>query len=87
MSDLPNTEEENIAFAGYRSGRRNYFLDLDLLEEGGEICLDVEDGYRFICLVEWIEITDKFDWKPVGSTDYPAITLQTGEPKHDEDPE
>ncbi len=87
MSDLPSTEGGNVAFAGYRSGRWDYFIDLDLLEEGDKIYLDVEDGYRFIYLVEWVEITDKFDWEPVDSTDYPAITLQTSEPKHDEDPE
>ncbi len=87
MSDLPSTEKGNVAFAGHRAGRWDYFLDLDLLEEGNEILLDVEDGYRFIYLVEWVEITDKFDWGPIYTTDYPAITLQTTEPKHVSNPE
>jgi len=87
MSDLPNTERGNVAFAGYRGGRYGFFLDLDLLEEGDEIYLEIEDGYRFIYLVEWVEITDKFDWEPIDSTDYPAITLQTGEPKHISEPD
>ncbi len=87
MSDLPSTEKGNVAFAGYRAGRWGYFLDLDLLEEGDEIYLDVEDGYRFIYLVEWVEITDKYDWGPLDSTDYPAITLNTSDPKHEKSPD
>lgn len=86
MSDLPNTEKGNVAFAGHRAGRWNYFLDLDLLKEGDEIYLDVA-GYRFIYLVEWVEVFSKYDWSPIDSTDYPAITLQTCEPKHVSNPD
>jgi LPXTG-site transpeptidase (sortase) family protein len=84
--DLPNTEQGNVAFAGHRAGHWNYFLDLDLLKEGDEIYLDVA-GYRFIYLVEWVEVFSKYDWEPLESTDYPAITLQTCEPKHVSNPD
>ena len=87
MSDLPSTEGGNVAFAGHRAGRWNFFLDIDQLEEGDEIHLEVEDGYRFIYEVEWVEVFGKFDWEPIHSTDYPAITLQTCEPKHVSDPD
>jgi LPXTG-site transpeptidase (sortase) family protein len=86
MSDLPNTEKGNVAFAGHRAGRWNFFLDLDQLKEGDEIFLDVA-GYRFVYLVEWVEVFDKYDWSPIDSTDYPAITLQTCEPKHVSNPD
>jgi LPXTG-site transpeptidase (sortase) family protein len=86
MSDLPNTEKGNVAFAGHRAGRWNFFLDLDLLKEGDEIYLDVA-GYRFIYLVEWVDVFSKYDWGPIDSTDYPAITLQTCEPKHVSNPD
>ena len=86
MSDLPNTDKGNVAFAGHRAGRWNFFLDLDLLKEGDEIYLDVA-GYRFIYLVEWVEVFSKYDWSPIDSTDYPAITLQTCEPKHVSNPD
>ena len=86
MSDLPNTEKGNVAFAGHRAGRWNFFLDLDQLKEGDEIFLDVA-GYRFVYLVEWVEVFGKYDWSPIDSTDYPAITLQTCEPKHVSNPD
>ncbi len=86
MSDLPNTEGGNVAFAGHRAGRWNFFLDIDQLNEGDEIYLDV-DGYRFVYLVEWVEVFDKYDWGPINATDYPAITLQTCEPKHVSNPD
>lgn len=86
MSDLPSTEGGNVAFAGHRAGRWNFFLDLDLLEEGDEIYLDV-GGYRFIYHVEWVRVFDKYDWGPIDSTEYPAITLQTCEPKHVSNPD
>ncbi len=86
MSDLPNTEKGNVAFAGHRAGRWNFFLDLDQLNEGDEIYLDV-DGYRFIYHVEWVKVYDKYDWSPIDTTDYPAITLQTCEPKHVSNPD
>jgi LPXTG-site transpeptidase (sortase) family protein len=75
-----------VAFAGHRAGRWNFFLDLDQLKEGDEIFLDVA-GYRFVYLVEWVEVFDKYDWSPIDSTDYPAITLQTCEPKHVSNPD
>lgn len=87
MSDLPSNEKGNVVFAGHRAGRWNFFLDIDQLEEGDEIYLDVEDGYRFIYEVEWVEVFDKYDWEPIYSTDYPAITLQTCEPKHVSNPD
>jgi LPXTG-site transpeptidase (sortase) family protein len=86
MSDLPNTEKGNVAFAGHRAGRWNFFLDLDKLEEGDEILLDVA-GYRFVYHVEWVKVFDKYDWSPIDTTDYPAITLQTCEPKHVSNPD
>ncbi len=86
MSDLPRTDGGNVAFAGHRAGRWNFFLDLDQLEEGDEIYLDV-DGYRFIYRVEWVEVFDKYDWGPINTTDYAAITLQTCEPKHVSNPD
>ncbi len=86
--DLPNTREGNVSFAGHRAGRWNFFLDINKLEEGDEIYLDaMEDGYRFIYEVEWVEVFDKYDWDPIRSTDYPAITLQTCEPPHVSNPD
>jgi LPXTG-site transpeptidase (sortase) family protein len=86
MSDLPNTERGNVAFAGHRAGRWNFFLNLDKLNEGDEIFLDV-DGYRFIYHVEWVKVYDKYDWSPIDTTDYPAITLQTCDPPHVSNPD
>ena len=86
--DLPSTRGGNVSFAGHRAGRWNFFLDIDKLEEGDEIYLDVmEEGYRFIYEVEWVEVFDKLDWGPIESTDYPAITLQTCEPPHISNPD
>ncbi len=86
MSDLPSTEGGNVAFAGHRAGRWNFFLDIDKLEEGDEIYLDV-GGYRFVYHVEWVKVFDKYDWAPIDTTEYPAITLQTCEPKHVTNPD
>lgn len=86
MSDLPSTEGGNVAFAGHRAGRWNFFLDIDKLKQGDEIYLDV-DGYRFIYTVEWVRVFDKYDWTPIHTTDYPAITLQTCEPPHVTNPD
>jgi len=86
LGDLPNTERGNVAFAGYRAGRWNFFLNLDKLEEGDEIYLDVA-GYRFVYSVEWIKIVDRYDWEPLETTDTPVITLQTGEPPHVANPD
>ena len=86
MSDLPNTERGNVAFAGHRAGRWNFFLNINELEEGEDIYLDVA-GYRFVYKVEWVKVFDKYDWGPIESTDYPAITLQTCEPPHVSNPD
>lgn len=83
--DLPNTEYGNVAFAGHRAGRWNFFLNIDKLEPGDEIYLDVA-GYRFIYHVEWVKVFGKYDWEPLERTDYPAITLQTCEPPHVSNP-
>ena len=86
MSSLPSTEGGNVAFAGHRAGRWNFFLNLDKLAEGDEIYLDVS-GYRFIYQVEWVRVFDKYDWSPLDTTVYPAITLQTCEPPHVSNPD
>lgn len=86
MSDLPNTERGNVAFAGHRAGRWNFFLKINELVEGDDIYLDVA-GYRFVYKVEWVRVFDKYDWEPIESTDYPAITLQTCEPPHVSNPD
>jgi len=80
MSDLPGTEPGNVAIAGHRGSRWGFFTDLDLLEPDDVIYLDTA-GYRFTYLVEWIRIVDPYDWSVIDSTDYPALTLQTCEPK------
>jgi LPXTG-site transpeptidase (sortase) family protein len=77
--DLPSTEGGNVAFAGHR--RDNIFIDIDQLVKGDEIYLDV-DGYRFIYLVEWQKVVDKYSWDELLTTDYSALTLQTCEPKY-----
>ncbi len=79
--DLPSTEGGNVSFAGHRATPWYFFYDIDKLVEGDEIYLDV-DGYRFISLVEWVRVFNNHDWDPLRSTDYPAITLQTCEPKY-----
>jgi sortase A len=84
--DLPNTEKGNVVFAGHRAGRWNFFLNINELEEGDEIYLDV-GGYRFIYMVEWVEVFSKYDWDPIETTDYPAITLQTCDPPHVSNPD
>ncbi len=81
MSDLPGTEFGNTAIAGHRGTRWGFFTDLDFLEAGDEIFLDIA-GYRFIYRVEWRKIVDPYDWSVIDSTDYPAVTLQTCEPKY-----
>lgn len=81
MSDLPGTEDGNTAIAGHRGSRWGFFTDLDFLEPGDEIYLDIA-GYRFTYRVEWIRIVDPYDWSVIAGTDYPAITLQTCEPKN-----
>ena len=86
LGDLPNTERGNVAFAGHRYWPEPFFYNLDKLEEGDEIYLDV-GGYRFVYLVEWVKVFSKYEWEPVETTDYPAITLQTCEPKHVTNPD
>ncbi len=81
MSDLPGTGPGNVAIAAHRGTRWGFFTDLDFLEEGDIIYLDT-GGYRFTYLVVWVRIVDPTDWSVIDSTDYPAVTLQTCEPKH-----
>jgi LPXTG-site transpeptidase (sortase) family protein len=81
MSDLPGTEPGNVAIAAHRGVRWGFFTDIDLLEAGDNIYLDF-GGYRFIYLVQWTRIVDPYDWSVIESTPYPALTLQTCEPKH-----
>lgn len=81
MSDLPSTESGNVAIAAHRGSRWGFFTDLDQLEPGDEIYLDVE-GYRFVYRTEWVRIVQPDDWSVIDSTDYPALTLQTCHPKN-----
>lgn len=82
MSDLPSTNPGNVAIAAHRGSRWGFFTDLDLLEEGDEIYLDV-GGYRFIYRVLWVRIVEPTDWSVIfDPTDYPALTLQTCYPKN-----
>lgn len=81
MSDLPSTESGNVAIAAHRGSRWGFFTDLDQLEPGDEIYLDVE-GYRFVYRTEWARIVQPDDWSVIDSTDYPALTLQTCHPKN-----
>ena len=41
MSDLPSTGPGNVAIAGHRGIRWGFFTDVDQLEEGDQIFLDV----------------------------------------------
>ena len=79
MSDLPSRRGQY----GHRRTPRyrwGFFTDVDLLEEGMKFTWMWP--VRFIYLVEWIKIVDPYDWSVIDSTDYPAITLQTCEPKY-----
>jgi len=80
-SDLPDTRGGNVAIAAHRGSYWGFFTDLDQLNPGDKIFLDVE-GYRFIYEMEWIRIVDPLDWSVIDSTDYPALTLQTCHPKN-----
>lgn len=86
MSDLPGTESGNVAIAGHRAGKWNFFLHIDLLEEGDEIILDI-NGYRFIYHVQWQKVTDKYNWSHIDSTYQPALTLMACEPKYHSGPD
>ena len=77
QGSLPNTESGNVAIAGHSGGKWLYFLDLEFLEEGDEIYLDIQ-GYRFVYHVQRQEVTDQYDWSYLEPTDYPALTLMTG---------
>jgi LPXTG-site transpeptidase (sortase) family protein len=82
---LPNNVSGNVAIGGHRAGKWKFFYDIDLLEKGDEIILDI-NGYRFIYHVQWQKVTDKYDWSCTDPTDYPALTLQACEPKDHKDP-
>ncbi|MDW7730744.1 MAG: sortase [Bacillota bacterium] len=81
MTDLPSNMPSNVSIGGHRMGPMHFF-DLDQLEEGDLIFLDIK-GYRFTYAVLWQEILDKYDWSIIDEkTDYPALSLQTCEPKY-----
>ncbi len=82
--DLPNTKSGNVGIAGHRAGSWNFFLDIDLLQKGDEVYLDI-GGYRFIYSVEWQKIVHQTNWSSLRTTSYPALTLMACEPKHIED--
>ncbi len=64
-----------------------HFFDLDLLDAGDEIHLDI-DGYRFTYTVEWEKVVDSYDWSVINEeVDYPALSLQTCEPKYSSPPD
>lgn len=81
MSDLPSTESGNVAIAGHRGTRWGFFTDIDQLEPGDQLFLDVA-GYRFIYETEWDKLVDPDDWSVIDSTDEPVLTLETCHPKH-----
>ncbi len=81
MSDLPSTESGNVAIAAHRGSRWGFFTDVDQLDSGDQLFLDVA-GYRFIYETEWVKIVEPDDWSVIDSTDYPALTLQTCHPKN-----
>lgn len=81
MSDRPGTEGGNVVISGHRGSFWGFFTDLDRLEERDEIYLDI-GGYRFIYSVEWSRIVEPGDWSLIQTTAYPALTLQTCEPKN-----
>ena len=83
---LPNNASGNVVIGGHRSGKWKFFYDIDLLETGDEIALDI-NGYRFIYHVQWQKVTDKLDWSCADPTDYPALTLQACEPKDHKGPD
>jgi len=80
MSDLPSTRSGNVAFAAHRRGNAAFFRELDRLEEGDFVYLEVADQL-LVYRVAWNRIVEPDDWSVIDSTDYPALTLQTCEPK------
>ena len=81
MSDLPSSIDGNVAIAGHRGGRWNFFLDLDLLEEGDELYLET-GGYRFTYIVKDVFLIEPTEWWVIDSTETPSLTLTTCEPKN-----
>lgn len=77
--DFPSTEGGNVAISGHRTW--DMFRDVDQLEEGDEIYI-LMGGYRFIYHVERLGIIASSDWSDIRRTDYPAVTIQTCEPKY-----
>ena len=80
-SAMPSTEPGNVAIAAHRGSYWGFFTDLDQLEAGDQLFLDVE-GYRFVYETEWIRIVEPDAWEVIDPTDYPALTLQTCHPKN-----
>jgi len=81
MSDLPGTKHGNTAFAAHRRGSYAFFRDLDFLNPGDELLLETST-HRFVYEVSWTRVVDPYDWSVIDTTDMPALTLQTCEPKH-----
>lgn len=80
MSDLPGTVSGNTAFAAHRRGQYAYFRDLDELKPGDRIILETA-SVSFVYEMAWLKIVDPYDWSVIDSTERPALTLQTCEPK------
>ncbi len=80
MSDLPSTEAGNVAVAAHRRGEAAFFRELDSLRPGDFIYLEVY-GHVLVYRVVWNRIVEANDWSVIDSTPYPALTLQTCEPK------
>lgn len=80
MSDLPGTLRGNTAFAAHRRGEYAYFRDLDQLKPGDQIILETST-MTYVYEMAWLKIVDPYDWSVIDSTERPALTLQTCEPK------
>ncbi len=81
MSDLPSTRGGNTAFAAHRRGQYAYFKELDALQEGDRMYLSTAT-HTFVYEMAWQRIVDPYDWSVIDSTEVPALTLQTCEPKY-----
>ncbi len=80
MSDLPGTVSGNTAFAAHRRGTIRIFRDLDELKPGDRIILETASA-SFVYEMAWLKIVDPYDWSVIDSTERPALTIQTCEPK------
>lgn len=80
MSDLPSNKSGNVAIAAHRRGNAAFFRELDQLRLGDFVYLEVADTL-LVYRVVWNRIVEADDWSVIDSTEYPALTLQTCEPK------